>query len=109
MKICLNFGIIVAKRELPIQLAAQAENYFHRSFDNQGFDGKQWQNVKRKIEGTPEYKYPALKGLSRRTKPILQLSGALRTAVGRSIQQATFEKVVLSVALPYASAQNDGN
>ena len=97
------------KKELPVQLANQAQNYFHRSFDNQGFDGQQWKDVKRHDPTTAEYKYPKLKGLSRRTSPILVRSGALRTAVGRCIQQATFDKVRLSVALPYASVHNEGS
>ena len=98
------------KREMPIVLANQAQNYFVSSFRKQGWsDTGAWKEVNRRIEGTPEYKYPAFKGLSRRTKPILVMSGRLRRAVSGSIRDATFERIRLVVALPYAAAQNYGN
>lgn len=96
------------KRELPVRLAKQAENYFTASFTKQGFDGKKWKEVNRRIPGTYEYKYPKSKGLTRRTKPILIGSGALRRAVSNSIRNATFELVELQVDLPYAQIHNQG-
>ena len=98
------------KREVPIVLANQAQNYFVSSFRKQGWsDTGAWKEVNRRISGTPEYKYPAFTGLSRRTKPILVMSGRLRRAVSGSIREATFERIRLVVALPYAAAQNYGN
>jgi hypothetical protein len=98
------------KREVPILIANQAQNYFVSSFTKQGWsDTGAWKEVKRRIEGTTEYKYPAFKGLSRRTKPILVMSGRLRRAVSGSIREATFDRIRLVVALPYAAAQNYGN
>lgn len=97
------------KREVPIVLANQAQNYFVSSFRKQGWsDTGAWQEVQRRISGTPEYKYPAFKGLSRRTKPILVMSGRLRRAVSSSIREATFDRIRLIVPLPYAAAQNYG-
>lgn len=96
------------KRELPKQLANLSQNYFVLSWKKQGFDGQKWQEVKRRIPGTPEYKYPSTKGLSRRTKPILVQSGELRRRVANSVVVANWNSILLVVDLPYAAAQNDG-
>jgi len=69
------------KRELPVLLANDAQKFFLASFRNQGWDGEPWQEVQRRIEGTNAYKYPKTKGLTRRTKPILQGTGILRREV----------------------------
>lgn len=104
------------KNDLPILLANQAENYFSSSFKKQGFDGQQWEEVKRREEGTDEWKYPGGYGLSRRTNPILigggrikgTAGGTLRRAVGNSIRSATFENITLIVDLSYAEIHNKG-
>jgi len=97
------------KRELPVRLAKQAENFFTASFTKQGFDGRKWKEVNRRIPGTYEYKYPKSKGLTRRTKPILVGTGALRRATSNSIRNATWSIVKLQVDLPYADAHNEGD
>jgi phage gpG-like protein len=96
------------KRELPIVLAKLTENHFTDSFKKGALDEHKWEEVQRRINGTPEYKYPKKKGLSRRTSPILVRSGSLRTKVSRSITNATWQQVRLAVDLPYAEAQNNG-
>jgi hypothetical protein len=96
------------KRELPIVLAKQAENYFADSFKLGRLGTFQWKEVNRRISGTNEYKYPKLKGLSRRTSPILVRTGTLRRKVSRSVSTATWAGVRLIVDLPYASNHNDG-
>lgn len=96
------------KGEIPVILANQAQTFFTRTFTNQGWDGQPWQQVKRRIEGTSEYKYPKTKGLSRRTSPILVRTGTLRRAVSNSIRSATFQSIRLVVDLPYAYNQNEG-
>lgn len=96
------------KSELPTELANQAQNFFTGSWRSQAWDGNDWQVPKRRIEGTPEYKYPKKKGLGRRTRATLVQSGRLRRAVSNSIRNATFEKIQLIVAVPYASYHNDG-
>lgn len=109
-KIRDNFNRI--KTELPRVMANQAQNFFLDSFQRQGWDdnGSQpWPEVKRRQEGTPEYKYPKGKGLSRRTSPILVRTGTLKRAVGNSIKYVSFDTTVLKVPLAYAAAQNDGN
>lgn len=96
------------KRELPIVVAKETQKNFVGNFTNQGFDGKPWVKPNRVKPGTNEYKYPKTKGLSRRTKPTLTMSGALRRAVSNSIRSSTFEMIRLVVGLPYASVHNEG-
>lgn len=97
------------KRELPIVLSKLTENHFTESFEKGALDEHKWPEVKRRIEGTPEYKYPKKKGLSRRTSPILVRTGTLSRKVSRSITNASWQQVRLAVDLPYAEAQNKGN
>jgi phage gpG-like protein len=96
------------KSELPRLLANQAQNYFASSFKSGGWDGTPWKEVKRRQEGTPEYKYPMRKGLARRTKPILVQSGNLRRAVSMSARVVTWQRIQLVVDLPYADRHNEG-
>ena len=97
------------KDVLPKVIANQAQNYFVMSWRNQGFDGNRWQEVRRRIEGTDEYKYPIKKGLSRRTKPILiGKTGRLRRKVANSVVLANWNMIRLVVDLPYAAAHNEG-
>jgi hypothetical protein len=103
--------------ELPLILANDVQNYTLDAFKKQGYDGKRWAQVQRRIEGTPEYRYPKTKGLSRRTKPILVLSGALRRAASNLVSSAKVSKrydgfkMILSInasVIPYAGYLNDG-
>jgi len=107
-----------AKEELPEVLAKEAQDYFADSFKHQGWDGKGWHEVQRRIPGTKAYKYPKNKGLDRRTRPILTgTTGALRRAVSSVADNAEVSrqrhgfKVRLFIdpsAVPYANAQNSG-
>lgn len=107
----LKEKVVQLKRNLPIELANDAQNYFVDAFDKQGFDGQPWKDVKRHDQTTPEYKYPIGLRARKLSSPILvgvakgRSGGALRRAVGRSIKKATFETILLQVALPYARAQ----
>ena len=102
--------IAAMKEELPKVLANQAQTFFVKSWANQGWEGQPWKEVKRREEGTPEYKYPKRKDLGRRTRAILvgKGSGRLRRAVGNSIRSAAFDRIRLVVDLPYAAVINDG-
>lgn len=106
----LKETIIKIHQDLPVILANQAQNYFVRSFDTQSWNGNSWEEVKRRIEGTPEYKYPLKKDLSRRTRPILIGKGStkLRRATSNSVRVKTWPIVRLIVDLPYAKAHNEG-
>jgi hypothetical protein len=97
------------KHDLPIDLANQAQNFFVNSWRLQAWDGKTWQTPKRRIEGTPEYKYPKFKGLGRRTRATLVETGALRRDVSNSVRSARFELIRLVVDRVYAEAHNEGD
>lgn len=111
----LKKNIEQMKKELPVVLANQAQNYFVKSWDDQGYDGKGWQDVKRHDKNTPEYKYPIGLQARKLSSPILvgvykgRSGGTLRRAVSRSIRKTTFTSVLLKVDLKYAAAQNEGN
>jgi hypothetical protein len=97
------------KNVLPRLIANQAQNYFVMSWRNQGFDGNRWQEVKRRIPDTDEYKYPIKKGLARRTRPILiGKTGRLRRKVANSVVLANWNMIKLLVDLPYAAVHNEG-
>lgn len=96
------------KRRLPILLAKQAEEHFVGSFDKSSWEGKTWKVPQRRIPGTPAYKYPLNKGLSRRTKPTLTMGAHLRRATANSIRDARWHLVRLRVDLTYAAVHNEG-
>ena len=111
-----------AERETLVLLSNQAQNYFLSSFKNQGFDGKPWQEVQRRTEGTNAYKYPKTKGLQRQTSPILVgagfkiRGGTLRRAVSSMADTAQIttsggggtSKLRMVVDLDYAKYNNEG-
>lgn len=110
-------NIVQVKKDLPRLMANDAQNYFLSAFKRQGWNGNNWQQVQRRIEGTNAYKYPAKKGLSRRTMPILQGTGRLRrevsnvAAAARITYSAFNFKVTLRIdnhMVPYAGYNNDG-
>lgn len=117
-----NFKRIISnieqvKRELPPVLMNVAQNYFLKSFKNQGYDGKPWDQVQRRIPGEKAYEYPKTKGLSRRTNPILIGSGKLRREVSLLSTKAriTYSKYDFKVQMeidknvvPYATYINKG-
>jgi phage gpG-like protein len=110
-----HFGAVLAKikqtqNEVPKLLANQAQNEFVGNFNRQGFNGTKWQEVKRRIAGTPEYKYPKSKGLSRRKKPILTGSGAMKRAVSNMVtspqSKINGEGIKLVVTVPVKTGSN---
>ncbi|MFX1704586.1 phage virion morphogenesis protein [Chitinophaga sp. CC14] len=90
------------------EIAVAQKNYFMRSFDKQAWGNKPWKEVKRRIKGTPEWKYPKRKGLSRRKRKILVGSGALRRDLNNSIKVTTSKGVRFQMKQPYAAIHNDG-
>jgi phage gpG-like protein len=102
--------IATMEKDLPPLLANDARNYFLNSFKQQGWEGRQWKEVKRRIEGTNEYKYPKKKDLGRRKRPILIGKGStkLRRAVADSIESDSWPIIRLVVNLIYAARHNYG-
>lgn len=96
------------KRTLPIKIANKAQRYFAATFKQGGWEGAKWKEPKRKIPGTPEYKYPKDKKLQRRTKPTLVKSGILRRATSMSARVITWSQILLVVDVPYAQRHNEG-
>lgn len=103
-------NLLRTQREIPLRLAKQAEKHFAESFSKGALDENKWQEVQRRIEGTPEWKYKR-KGISlntQRTAPILVQTGNLRRKVNRSIHTVTPNQIRLVVDLPYANIHNEG-
>ena len=97
------------KTDIPLVAANTAQNYFVKTFTDQGFDGGSWKEVNRRIPGTSAYKYPKTRDLGRRTSPILVRTGRLRRAVSNSIKTATWDRIQLIVEAPGAKALNEGD
>lgn len=108
----LKKNIEILKRELPVRLANTAQNYFLQSFQKQGWEGKKWEEVQRRISGTNAYKYPKKKDLGRRRRPILIGKGStqLRRAVANSARTGVTQWPIVRmiVGLPYAKRHNEG-
>lgn len=87
------------KRELPRILANDVQNYFLSSFKKQGYNGKSWAEVQRRMPGTSAYKYARPR--SGRTKPILIGTGRLRRGVSNLAGRAriTYSKYNFNVQL----------
>jgi phage gpG-like protein len=84
------------KKEIPPVLANQAQTFFTRSFDNQGFtDGS--------LSKWAERKYGKDAG-----RNILVKSGRLKRAVSSSIREANWNIIRLIVDVPYAEYHNEG-
>jgi phage gpG-like protein len=108
-----KFGLYVGRYksvslDMMREIAMANKNYFLQSFKRQGWDGKKWQEVNRRIKGTKEYEYPKNKGLRRRTREILVGRGQLRRQVNSSIKLVGPTKIIFSVDLPYAAIHNQG-
>ena len=98
-----------AKVNLPVRLSKVAHDFFLDKFTHQNWDGKEWQNVKRREPGTPEFKYPKTKDLARRTRaPLLGKSRNLLKSVNNSQRVATWSEIRLGVDVPYAVYHNEG-
>lgn len=93
---------------LPIVLANVTKQHFVGAFREQGWEGQPWAVPKRRIEGTPEYKYPKYRGLGRRTQSTLIRTGRLLRAVNTSLRSATFEQITFIIDVPYAGYNNYG-
>ena len=109
-----NFQRVIAnmdrvKTTLPKVLANETKNYFIvENFNKQQWDGKPWEEVERRKEGTKAYKYATP---ANRTRQILigSGSGILRRAVINSLQKATFELIHFEVKdVAYAKVHNEG-
>jgi hypothetical protein len=95
------------KQRLPQKIADDSKSFFNDSFKQGGFTNstfQKWPEVQRRTPGTNAYKYPKTKKLSRRTKPILVLTGRLRDSI--RITQVSFSRSVIRTDVSYAEAMN---
>jgi phage gpG-like protein len=100
-----------AERGLSLAIANVAKNEFLNNFREQGFNGKKWKEVQRRIAGTKAYAGNKDKG--KRTRAILQGkgSGRLRKDVANSVSNGIKNSELsytLIVDNEYASYHNDG-
>jgi hypothetical protein len=97
------------KKTFLIKESNEIKNFFIASFRNQGFTDKSleaWKQVKRRIEGTKEYKYPKTKGLGRRTRAINVGTGRTRKSI--MVKSVSKNKLVVgSVGVDYAKYVNE--
>lgn len=100
-----------AEQGLSLSLANIAKNEFLNNFKDQGFNGKKWREVQRRIAGTRAY--AGNKDPGKRTRAILQGkgSGRLRKDVANSVSNGIKNSELsytLIVNNEYASYHNDG-
>jgi phage gpG-like protein len=100
-----------AEKGLSLSLANIAKNEFLNNFREQGFNGKKWREVQRRISGTKAHSGKKDKG--KRTRAILQGkgSGRLRKDVANSVNNGVKNSELsytLVVGNEYASYHNDG-
>lgn len=90
------------KRELPILVANDTQNFFAKNFSNQGFDDgglKPWLKRKKETKKTIG-------------KNILVGTGKLRRAVQNSSREKTWDKIRFVIdggSIPYAKVHNEGS
>jgi hypothetical protein len=71
----MNELVTFATRDVPDIVGIEATNYFKESFEKEGFDNKKWQEVQRRIPGSPWYGRSSQSGKfsqKRATNPILK-------------------------------------
>lgn len=116
-----NAGIVIKRlqeklkqkvSELPEIIGNEGQRAFADEFKNQRWDNNKWKEVKRRMPGTFEYKYPKRKGLSRRTNPILVgRTRRLKRAVETSYKKRNSNKLVWAIygeVGKYAAVHNFG-
>lgn len=88
------------------EMAEKTQKYFSESFPKQGIGGEQWQEVQRRIPGTPAYKSGTRDD---RTRKILYgRTGKLKDNTEHSIAEVSDHRFVLVNPASYAQLQNQG-
>jgi phage virion morphogenesis protein len=108
----LRKRIDAALRRLPRQAGVLAVNHFQDNFRRQGFDGKPWKEVKRRLPtgGRTNRRGTATRLTYRRgagrTRGILIQTGRLRRSI--RITKTTADSVTVGTDTPYAAVHNEG-
>jgi len=90
------------KKELPVVLANEAQNFFAGSWKSQGFTDKSLNPWAPRAKETKKTK----------GKAIMVSTGKLRRAVQNSIREKSFSKIRLVIdggSIPYAARHNNGD
>ena len=94
---------------VPQVVGVEAINEFNENFEKESFDGKKWQNVKRRELDSPWYGHSGQTGKksnSRKTAKILDgETGELKNA---TTWRREGKRVIISNEVPYAKVHNDG-
>jgi phage gpG-like protein len=94
------------------KVAGVLQTHFSNSFADEGFTDEslqQWQQVKRRLPGTPEYKYPKFHDLDRRTRKILVGKGTPVLSQSVQVMSASFTNgITVGTTVPYAAYHNTG-
>ena len=92
--------------DLPIKVGNLAVRLFERNFQREGFFGRRWREVQRRIPGTQVYKAVAKRHPKDHERKILT---GRNGNLGRSIQADPHEgSVTIHSDLDYAAAHNEG-
>lgn len=84
--------------DIPRIVGNRAASMFRQNFQNEGFFGQRWQEVKRRMD-------PTTKGADARRKILTGRTGNL----GRSLEVTSGNgKAVITSDLPYSAAHNEG-
>lgn len=111
------YGLEAAKKSAAKDMINAVVKNSLDAFKQQGYNGQPWREVQRRIPGYPAYEYPKTKDLSRRTKPILIMTGRLRRAVANLAHSSriSYSKYDFKVRMmideskvPYAGYINNG-
>ena len=86
--------------DIPRIVANRAVMMYKQNFQQQGFFGQRWQDVKRRTHPTKSQM-----GKASTTRPILTGTGNLGRSIQADVQPG---KVIIHSDLPYASAHNEG-
>jgi phage virion morphogenesis protein len=105
----MNELVTFATRDVPDIVGIEATNYFKESFEKEEFDNKKWQEVQRRIPGSPWYGRSSQSGKfsqKRATDPILKgETDELKNAITPHTEA---DKVIISNDKPYAAVHNFG-
>ncbi len=88
------------KEVLPAEIANVSQSYFESSWRKQGYDGKKWKEVKRRLDGKGGGKGAA------KTRAILVKSGRLRRSF--HVLSKRWDNITVANSAPYAKVHNEG-
>ena len=96
-------------RDVPDVIGAEAKAEFERNFEKESFDGKKWQDVKRRDPNSPWYGHSGQTGKKSNSRKSAKI---LSGETGELKEATTWRKegnsVIISNDKPYAKVHNEG-